>query len=387
MRPGDPAGGTLPARRALQSKELAKVMDLKHLTCLAASVLLAACNWGVEGPAEDAPSQAASPAAKAIDESLVFRPQPDGPEPIPAVSPVFRAQVILDRLGFSPRLIDGSGGPFFSLALRGFQQANELPRTGELDEQTVAALGRWQGIPATARVVIPEGFARGPFDPGLPPDLAAQAKFDRLGYRSMTEALAERFHTTPDILVGLNGDGTYLAAGRSVRVPNVASADPAKLGEDTRGWNRTLQLLGVAPDQPEAARILVDESEGALLVFGPRDRLLAQFPVTTGSSHDPLPIGSWKIKGVARNPDFQYNPDLFWDASAKDKAARLPPGPNGPVGVVWIDLSKPHYGIHGTPEPQNIGHTESHGCVRLTNWDAARLAQMTRPGTAVVFRR
>ena len=104
-----------------------------------------------------------------------------------------------------------------------------------------------------------------------------------------------------------------------------------------------------------------------------------------GSEHDPLPIGTWKIQGVSRNPDFHYNPDLFWDADANDRAVTLKPGPNGPVGVVWIDISKPHYGIHGTSEPSTIGRAESHGCIRLTNWDAARLAQMVKPGIPAIF--
>jgi lipoprotein-anchoring transpeptidase ErfK/SrfK len=109
------------------------------------------------------------------------------------------------------------------------------------------------------------------------------------------------------------------------------------------------------------------------------------FTVTTGSQHDPLPLGTWGVTTISRNPHFNYNPDLFWDAEADDTKQRLPPGPNGPVGVVWIDLTKEHYGIHGTPEPQTIGRTQSHGCVRLTNWDAARLAQMVDTSTKVVF--
>jgi lipoprotein-anchoring transpeptidase ErfK/SrfK len=108
-------------------------------------------------------------------------------------------------------------------------------------------------------------------------------------------------------------------------------------------------------------------------------------PVTTGSEHDPLPIGEWKVNGVQKNPTFAYNPDLFWDADAKDAKAKIPAGPNNPVGVVWIDISRPHYGLHGTPEPSTVGKTSSHGCVRLTNWDALKLAALVRPGTKVVF--
>jgi lipoprotein-anchoring transpeptidase ErfK/SrfK len=124
-----------------------------------------------------------------------------------------------------------------------------------------------------------------------------------------------------------------------------------------------------------------------LRAYDAAGKLLAQFPVTTGSEHDPLPIGDWKILGISRNPDYHFNPKLFWDVSDSKKDALLKPGPNGPVGVVWIDLSKEHYGIHGTSEPASIGNSESHGCVRLTNWDAARLAQMVKSGTKVVFKK
>jgi lipoprotein-anchoring transpeptidase ErfK/SrfK len=110
-------------------------------------------------------------------------------------------------------------------------------------------------------------------------------------------------------------------------------------------------------------------------------------PVTTGSQRDPLPLGEWKVNGVQLDPPFRYNPELFWDADPSHAKATVPPGPNNPVGMVWIDLSKEHYGIHGTPEPSAIGRTESHGCVRLTNWDALRLAELVKPGTKVIFTR
>ena len=113
--------------------------------------------------------------------------------------------------------------------------------------------------------------------------------------------------------------------------------------------------------------------------------VMAQFPASAGSEHDPLPIGKWKIKGVARNPVFHYNPKLFWDAEPGNSAAKIAPGPNNPVGAVWIDLSKPHYGIHGTPEPSQVGHAQSHGCIRLTNWDAMRLAGVVSPGMTAIL--
>ena len=296
-------------------------------------------------------------------------------------TPALRAQVILDHLGFSSGVIDGMEGASYAAALRGFQTANNLPDTGKLDTATLARLDRWKDIPATRVVVIPEGFAAGPFIPDFPKDAADQAKLPMLGYRNLMEALAERFHTTPAFLVALNTPETPVGAGKPIRVPNIANAPLLPANRDERGWGSTLQRLGVAPDQPKAERVVVDKSEGVLKVYGANDQLIAQFPATMGSSKDPLPIGDWKIQGVSRNPDFHYNPKLFWDVSDNKDSQTLKPGPNSPVGVAWLDLSKPHYGIHGTSEPATIGRAESHGCIRLTNWDAARLAQMVKPGT------
>jgi lipoprotein-anchoring transpeptidase ErfK/SrfK len=131
--------------------------------------------------------------------------------------------------------------------------------------------------------------------------------------------------------------------------------------------------------------VTVSKATSALTVTDADGTVLMHAPVTTGSERDPLPIGEWKVNGVALNPEYRYNPDLFWDADPAHTKALLPPGPNNPVGVVWVDLSKEHYGIHGTPEPETIARTASHGCVRLTNWDALRLSSLVRPGTRVIF--
>lgn len=299
------------------------------------------------------------------------------------IGDIFRAQVLLDRAGFSPGVIGDSATPAFKLALTGFQEANGLPKSGELDAVTRRALDQWSDVPSTVMVRIPAAFADQRFQPDLPDAAEAQAKLDRLGYKDLMEALAERFHTTPEQLVALNGPQTKIGAGAVIRVPNIPNA--ALASGDDADWQRTLQTLGVAPDQPDAARVVVDKSDGALRAYDEVGKLIAVFPATMGSEHDPLPIGEWKILGVAKNPPFNYNPDLFWDVSDSKPAQRLPPGPNGPVGVVWIDLSKEHYGIHGTSAPETIGTAQSHGCVRLTNWNAARLAQMVKPETPVTF--
>jgi lipoprotein-anchoring transpeptidase ErfK/SrfK len=144
-------------------------------------------------------------------------------------------------------------------------------------------------------------------------------------------------------------------------------------------------VLGVGSAQPQAAKIVVSKSKGTLKAYDTAGKLVGMYTATMGSRHDPLPLGRWKVIGLARNPDFAFNPELFWDVPDGDAKQQLPPGPNGPVGVAWIDLDKEHYGIHGTPEPSMIGRAQSHGCVRLTNWDVARLAQMVKPGTQVLF--
>jgi lipoprotein-anchoring transpeptidase ErfK/SrfK len=131
--------------------------------------------------------------------------------------------------------------------------------------------------------------------------------------------------------------------------------------------------------------VTVSQSASALTVGDGSGKLIMYAPVTIGSTHDPLPIGEWKVNAILLNPTFRYNPDLFWDADPTHTKAIIKPGPNNPVGLVWIDLSKEHYGIHGTPEPEAIGRSQSHGCVRLTNWDALKLAGLVKPGTQVIF--
>jgi lipoprotein-anchoring transpeptidase ErfK/SrfK len=132
--------------------------------------------------------------------------------------------------------------------------------------------------------------------------------------------------------------------------------------------------------------VLVSKSKSTVEALDADGKILALYPATLGSVHDPLPLGNWKVTHVARNPKFYYNPDLFWDASSADTKAVIQPGPRNPVGVIWIGLTKPHYGIHGTPDPSLIGHVQSHGCVRMTNWDASELGGMVTAGTPVLFK-
>jgi lipoprotein-anchoring transpeptidase ErfK/SrfK len=293
-------------------------------------------------------------------------------------------QVILDKLGFAPGVLDGKGGQSLTSALNAFQMTHGLRTTGEMDRPTLKALYPHRQWRPTWAIRLDASVLSGPFTNPLPKDPQAQAKLPALSYRTALESLAERFHTTPETLIALNGPQTRVTAGSMLVVPNALPLSRAYPTDDPL-WAATLRSLNVDASTVEASRVVVDQSEGVLRVYDKRDALVAQFPATMGSKYDPLPIGRWTIRGVATNPPFHYNPDLFWDARDSAEKAKLPPGPNGPVGVVWIDISKPHYGIHGTPEPSTIGRAESHGCIRLTNWDAARLAQMVKTGVPAIF--
>lgn len=306
--------------------------------------------------------------------------------PRPALSrDILHVQVILDQLGFPPGPLDGRQGAGLSAALKGFQISRNIPVTGTPDMATLRALHPHRAIRPTRIVRLTADMLSGPFVSPWPTDPQAQAKLPAMAYRTPLEKLAEMFHTTPQLLIELNSPDTRLAPGVPIVIPNAIPASQDYPADLNPQWRQTLRDLNVGANQPRAARIVVDKSDEVLRVFDARGMLAAQFNVTVGSRRDPLPIGSWKVTGIATNPEFRYNPKLFWDVSDKKPAALLPPGPNSPVGVVWIDLNKPHYGIHGTPEPHLIGRSESHGCIRLTNWDAARLALMVQPGTPVIF--
>jgi lipoprotein-anchoring transpeptidase ErfK/SrfK len=298
---------------------------------------------------------------------------------------LLKFQVVLDRLGFSPGVLDGRPGMSLTAAIKGFQESRGIPVTGMPDTATMQALRPYWGTEATKTLTLNARVLAGPYINPIPHGEDEQAKLPGLYYRSPMEKLAEMFHTTPEVLMELNSPQTPLRPGSQVVFPNVLPTSRAYDAKLTPDWVATLNSLNVDAVQPEAAKVVVDKSDKVLRVYDKADRLVAQFQVTTGSTHDPLPIGTWTIKGADHNPKFHYNPALFWDAKKDDEKAMLPPGPNGPVGVVWLDLSKDHYGIHGTPEPALIGRTESHGCVRLANWNAARLAQMVKPGTPAVF--
>jgi len=271
---------------------------------------------------------------------------------------ILRAQILLDRAHFSPGEIDASFGGNMRNAISAYQASHGLTVNGTVDTATWASLNK-DDLPVLSSYKISETDAAGPFIV-IPSSMLAKSKLPALGYSSSLEALGEKFHVSPRLLQQLNAGKNFNTAGEEIIVPNVLSPEPL----------------------PAAARVVVDRSDSSVSLLDAADKVIARYPASSGSQYDPLPVGDWKINGSTSNPVFHYNPKLFWDAKPKSEKATIPAGPNNPVGAVWVDLSKEHYGIHGTPEPSKVGKTESHGCIRLTNWNAIEFAAAISPGMA-----
>jgi lipoprotein-anchoring transpeptidase ErfK/SrfK len=307
--------------------------------------------------ARRAPPQPLSPAA--VDKTECSDPTwPNIPR-----AAMFRAEVLLDRLDISPGIVDGKISENAGKAIVAFQRSRGLEATGRLDQPTWDKLCESMSVPVLIPYMITEEDVRGPFVHKIPRDFEGMARLHGLAYRSAAQLLAEKFHTSEGLIMLLNPGKILDRAGTVITVPNVADGRP----------------------DGQVLKIEVDKPAKVIRAFGRSDELVAFYPASVGSREKPAPSGVYGVRRVVENPTYHYDPRFQFKDVLTQRKLTIAPGPNNPVGLVWIDLTKASYGIHGTPHPEEIGKTQSHGCIRLTNWDALDLAKRVRKGAPVAF--
>jgi lipoprotein-anchoring transpeptidase ErfK/SrfK len=309
-------------------------------------------------------SMSAADAAPRLDqhaiESATFSdslPRGDRASPL-----LVKIEVLLDRAHFSPGQIDGRLGENVKKALAAYAEAHALPAPSPLGKQIVAALAA-DTRPILTTYVLTEADLNGPFTANVPAKMEQMQGMKWVGYRNAKEALAEKFHVSEPLLAQLNPSIGLDHPGQTIVVPNVLVDD----------------------GQQPVTRIEVDGNRQTVSAYAQSGQLVAFYPATVGSEEKPSPTGTLKIVSIDRNPHYRYNPKYRFKGIKSQKPFEIGPGPNNPVGLVWIGLSAEGYGIHGTPDPSRVSKSESHGCVRLTNWDALALAASVKKGVPVQF--
>lgn len=294
-------------------------------------------------------------------ETIVVDPVAPPPMNFTAREDVAGIQVLMDRTGASPGVIDGKFGSNVDKAFDAYREITGTSLRSTDSAGIKAALAATGGDPFTT-YTITAADAAGPFVAAVPADYGKKAQLEKLSYTSVSEMLAEKFHMDEGYLKALNPEANFSRPGTIIRVANVG-----------------------APATRKVQRIVADKGRKQVRAYDEAGKLVVAYPATIGSAETPSPTGTHAVSRVAFNPNYTYNPKVNFKQGNNDKILTIPPGPNGPVGSIWIALDKPTYGIHGTPDPSKIGKTESHGCVRLTNWDAQELAKLVSVGVMVEF--
>jgi lipoprotein-anchoring transpeptidase ErfK/SrfK len=282
---------------------------------------------------------------------------------------VLRLEILLDRAHFSCGEIDGRYDQNLKNAIEAYQLANQLRVDGVVGPSVWQLLNQ-DSADAVIEHTISAADIAGPFDKNIPTDWVARSKLKGMYYASPLQEFTGKYHATEALLKRLNPGQSFDRVGEEILVPNVITR--------SAGRAASVVITGLnTKERIRAASVEALDSAGKVLFYA---------TANVGGAHDPLPVGKWKVTDIVHNPWYNYNSDLFWDPENPNTKAKIPPGPNGPVGLVWIGISKPHYGMHGASDPGLIGRTYSDGCVRMTNWDALELAKLVEVGTPVIMK-